>query len=648
MATPIQIQLDDGTMVELTNEELNAPQGSSPIQSVRDTLGEAGRVLDQTVRGGVFALPNIAKEGGAYLERQFPDSFMSKNVIPVPQAAIGLYEKLSTPTKPTTEVGKALGNVGEATVGAFMGPGSLIAPMRTLAVGVGAGAGGEAAARVAGDESPLARIAGSIVGGGIPAAVGAVRPSANQLIAESLGKMRDRDWKTAVSLDNTLLEAKIPNLKSQLLGDRSTLADLVAASSGNSSVRPTLLTAVEKSPLKSSAAVEKWKLENLPAGVQGTRGALGDVQKTASEAINKAKQARGKLWQDTFDNAGGAGIEVPKEAVQAEFKRLTALASQMPNTQAASMVLSLRDKLKAKRKFITDGSQLNAIMKDVSEGLQAGVRSGSGVTSGTAKYVGGQITAMRENFGEAFAPIREANAAFKQATIDTINPMKQGLAGQLAEMGGGVKPDKFTAKGTAINMVFPKDVSQGPEIAQLAVDAGPEVVLDLFRESLSRSMQSAVKLSKTKGSLQQPFSFVQSIAGTKAQRENLNAVLKVAADFNGVPAREVKVGFYKLMKALETTKHLELGGSVDKAAINFKAGENVAGAVIAPRGRFSRYTWENASDKTYQKIAEIVTAPDGLAQLRKIADAKHPELAKIYARSVLVASQAGDKSQPAP
>jgi hypothetical protein len=225
-----------------------------------------------------------------------------------------------------------------------------------------------------------------------------------------------------------------------------------------------------------------------------------------------------------------------------------------------------------------------------------------------------------------------------------VNPVERGLTGQIAQMGGGVRPDRFTAKNSAMSMVFPRDTPQPQAIKELAGQIGGEGVGELLREHLSQAMEKAVKLSNSAGREQQPFSFVSAVAGTNAQRQNLEAALTETAKAMGASPFEVRNGFYKLMRAFESFKDLNIPSSVDRTALSQQAGLNVPGLVVAPQSRVGRALWEKATEKTYKRIADTILSPDGLAKLEAIGRGAPPSVLGAYARGVLTAAQ-GDETQ---
>ncbi len=169
-------------------------------------LAETAKVADKIVRGGATSLPGFMgdvglaglKHGSAQLNENPIGSAGMINLIPQLIAKIngpaaqdskfgdvtkmiqtlgGLLPELS---KPETEVGKAVGNVGEAAVSTMLGGGANSMASKAI-TGTAAGAGGEAAARVFGDNA-LTRGLGGLAGGGAASLIQSNVPNAENLM----------------------------------------------------------------------------------------------------------------------------------------------------------------------------------------------------------------------------------------------------------------------------------------------------------------------------------------------------------------------------------------------------------------------------------------------------------------------------------
>lgn len=652
------VTMPDGKLVDMP-EKLSPEQAAAltkllPGAEKPSFLGEAAKIADQTVRGGLTALPRAAAGAESFILKALRGLGSKDESVPVkdrsalqlagdvisrtvPEGLAGLLDKASSamePTKPSTEPGKFIGNVGESIIGTMTGGGP--AKLNAL-IGAGAGIGSEVSARTLGDNA-VTRTLGGVIGGGVPALASKVIPNSEKLLRQAVSQVPPQDWRRAAAVEKTLNTEGISHLKSQLLGDKSTLSDLVAVASTHPSVRPSLIAAVENSPEQARNAFKVWESGNMPISVDDTRSVLSNIQDTAASRISALKgQAN-----DAFTAAmppGTSAAPISLDTVANGAKTLRTLASD-PNyfgrlSDGGVFLKGLAGRLETAAKGETPLTvgEVNNLLKTLN--TTAEKEGYKGVAVQSAK---GVLKDMTPEFTQA----RQAKYAFM---TQHVNPAEKGLTGQLAQMGGGVRPDRFTAKTTALNMVFPADVRQPDAIKELGKQIGGEGVGELLREHLSRSMEKAVRLTGEAGRMQQPFDFVKAIAGTNAQRQNLEAALSTTAEAMGANPTAVRNGFYKLMRAFETTKDLKLPATVDRAVLQQQAGLNLPGLVVAPQSRLGRMLWEKATEKTFKQIADTVMSPEGLKQLELIAKTPGTSPASAYARAILVSTAEASPGQ---
>jgi len=632
-----QVEFPDG----MGDREIEqAIQASMP--KAEGMLEEAGRVADKSIRGGLLAIPELASmlAKGA----RVPAEWLARKVgatdadMVAPSVLETLPEKIKAVTggeiaQPQTTAGKYLGSAGQGAVAAVAGPGGLTNVARNLLVGSSAGTGSEGAAHLLGDNA-LSRILGALAGGGVAAVGSSAVPNANKLIKQATSHMKDVDWRRAGVLEGLLENTGISHLKSQLLGPASTLDDLTSVAGSHPSVRPQLLGAVRNSPEEARKAFEVWSSGNLPPGVGSRRSVLEDVQGAAEGVIDTLKKDANKAYVNALPD-GVSAERYGKAFVDTLRGQLETLVKDPerygPNTAGGQAILKfMGNHLPPLKPFQTvQKGYINNLVKDLNT-----IAEKEGYKGLPVKDIRGILKDFTvDDFGAA----REAKTAFMK---QSVNPVERGLTGQIAQMGGGVKPDRFTAKETALKLVFPDKTPQPQEIAKLGKELGGDAVGQMLREHLATNMESAVKIGKQEGkALQAPFDFLSKVAGTNAQRQNLEAALQIVAKDSGANPAAVRNGFYKLMKAFGTTKDLKLPETVDRAVLAQQGGVNVPGLLVAPQSRLGRYLWERTTEKTYRKIAEIITSKDGLKQLEEIAKAPDSKVVQALTRSLVVAAE---------
>lgn len=658
------VKMPDGALVEMpdnpTPEQLAglAALSDSPL---RAAAKETGRVLHKAVQGGLTGMPGMMGEVAAGFGRN-PDVAVKAGPLGL---ALGLpswlLEKVTGTaplpfgetlkgvqdlggalplSKPQTETGKAIANIGEAAVGNLVGGGSGTWGSKLL-TGLAAGSGSEGAARLFGDNM-LTRLLGGLAGGTVAGVAQAVKPNASTMIKQATEQVTDADWKRAKVLESTLDQEGISHLKSQLLGPRSTLDDIVATASTHPKARPSLITKVENSAEEARKAVERNSMTNLPINIGERPKVLDDVQAMAEAHIQGLK---GKSNEVFVNKMPALDLELPEAKVADLFRKLNAVADSPkygPTSPQGVAIKNFAEKLKnpdyspdlegAVSPYLTNAHQINNLIKG--DNLRALKKDG----------LAGLPDKEIKSIVQAFTPEFDAARNAKQTFMETrVNPAQKSLLGQIAGLGGGQRPDKVTAGDRAVELVFSKTTEQPAAIKELAGQIGGDGVGQLLREHISKNLNNVIKASKDQGQqVQTPVDFVHAIAGTTAQRKNLEAAIIENAQAQGANPWAVRNGFYKLLKALETTKDLKIAGGVDRASTGFEAGKSVAGAAVAPASRAGRWLWERTTAKTYTEIANLVTSKDGLKQLEAIAKAPGQDLARQLLYSTVSATAEGE------
>lgn len=686
------VEFPDGMSDDAIAKAIQANMPKTPENNTGEARKEVGRVVDKVVRGGlsatpglmgdaglaaikagnatpvdklsgmgVFGLPGlISKLFGGGTEADPTQSTHFGDVTKTIQTLGGLLPPVSTPQ---TSAGKAVGNVGEAAVSTVAGGGAGTVGQK-LAIGTGSGSGGELAARLFGDND-LTRFIGSIVGGGATAGAQALTSNTEKLVKQATEHMTPQDWDKARQMEGVLNAQGIPHVKSQLLGPRSTLDDVVATASANPAVRPKLITATEGAPKAAEAAVEDFAMKNLPAAgvknrsevLQDVQGAAEDRLKTIADQSNRAFVARMPPKDTTYDQG----------RVKTLYNSLVQLADDPrfgKTSDEGKAILKLADSLVSDR--TTDTSRINptVMLRAQQTAKEAGVPLDPSNIPGvrtvtnfvdnahkinninknlklmaqTDDYKGLPISDVRRLLNQATPEFNRARMA-KQGVMDQqYNPTAQGLTGQLAQMGGGTKPDRLTAKDTAISMVFNPTKPQGQAIRDLSQNIGGDQVGELLREHISKTMQQVLATED-----KSPQRFTQSLYQTTAQKENVEAALEVTARQYKMNPDAVKTGFKRLMTALDSFKDLKLSSGVSPGTTAAAAGQNVVSQVATPLTGTRRLFENIVTKKTYNNIADLVTSKNGLAQLEAMGKTPKQESVRQMAIGVMTSTMQGNE-----
>jgi hypothetical protein len=532
---------------------------------------------------------------------------------------------------PTTPLGRYTKSIAESAPAAAIGPGG---PLLKSAMALGSGVGAEAGSAA----GPIGRVAGSLLGGLVPAYAMGKSPNSAQLVHESLNSTTPGDFSRAGRMAKILGENKIKSyLSSQLLGPRSTLDDLVEEASAYSHTRPGLVTQTANAPKEAAEAVRAWVGKNLPPTVSSRREFLGDIQETATRRIAAADKLSNLRYAQQMPQPPGAVPGVTPQRVdyspgdmmdmQKELLDLARSPKYVNSEGGKTIERFVKEVLTEGELPVTNRWGVNNIFKDLNK---------IKMKEGWAGLPDRDIKAIVGKYTDDFAAARAAKEAVQRKVVE---PMKKGLVGDIAHMGGGMKPDRYTALESAFNRVFTADRNQAAEIMKFGDDIGPREFAQFFGEYLEKAV--AKTMNRASG-LDAPYKFTTEVARTPAQFANLNASLKVVAKAMGAKEQEVVKGFSNLMRGLDTYKDLVLAPRLNPGDIGAKAGVNVFGMVIAPHSRAGRVSWDIVTRRTYKEIVDMVKSPDGLKQLEQLARHK-PTSARMRAfiESMLQASVQG-------
>jgi hypothetical protein len=724
------LEFPEGTASEVIDRVVKEELTRKPVAKV-SLPKEMGKVLDQTVRGGVTALPGFVADAFTFGSktmasdfpkgtRHLPGGGLIEGFSHLGKAAIGVDTTFGDATrgiqtlggllpplsKPDTEAGKAAGNIGESVIASLVGGGPQSLAQKAT-IGLGGGVGGEAAARSTGD-NPIARFLGSLVGGlGTASAQKVLRPNASEIVAESTQAMRPSDWPMAKKLEEILNAMGLPHLKSQLLGPRSTLKDQVELASMVPAVKPKLEPHLASVPDKVERIVATKSQEHLPLGVDGKREALNDIQEAAAKRLAKIKKKGNTEFEKVMPKQGE--LSYPPEHVKKLYDELNDLANSPRYGETSKQGEALKafaerlkndsddtwDDFAAKYADRTVQPQTwDEVMLYGKQGLQpyvvhemdeipeaislAELKNLRGyqpdqiifLPKGTKFEDSGWVTdahkinnlikgdnlraLKKEGFEglpdkdikelvQKYTPEFDAARKAKTAVmLNEFNPTSKSLTGDLARMGGGVKPDRTTANKAAVGWLY-NSGPKGGEISELSKNVGGTEVAAVLREHFGDVMRKNWDVRGPKHNV--PGNFADDLYGARWKRENIDATLAAYAEETGKDPKELIKGFQHIIKGLDTYRDVNLSTRIASGQAAEEASKGAVSTLIAPiRAGFSHFR-ASANKKTYQQLAEMVLSKDGLDQLEAIAREPKPERIKAAVLSMMAAALQAERGE---
>lgn len=472
-----EVELPDGRILEIPSDLSNDQKaffrkqfgGDSTSASTDDTSTlskvskfgkEALKTADYAIRSGVFGIPNLARDVGkaanAFAKEQGAPEFLTDD-IPGMKPLLELADKVMVPPKPDTDLGKKVGDIGAATVGGMMAPGSMAT---NAALGMGSGVGAELSAEMFGD-NPIARVVGGMLGGGMTGA--AITPKTNRanLAQEALADVEPDDLSRAVVNQKNAADQGIPINLSQAMDQPSNIDTYVDALASNPQGKQ-ITKQLRDQPHNISGKVQH-ELHKLPGSVRSPHSIADEAQEAATSVLTELRSKGSDLWDETFgasldkvqkrlmdesrkastiynnkqpltpQEALRQATHVPKEKLNDIYEDLTALADSYPTqTGKHKLIMELRGTLKQGDDFITDARMLEENFKDFKGNLGIENLANRNMNTIAGKFVAGKANEVRERIGDSLEAYRDANAVWKRYTDEVYNPAKKSIIGRLA------------------------------------------------------------------------------------------------------------------------------------------------------------------------------------------------------------------------
>jgi hypothetical protein len=390
------------------------------------------------------------------------------------------------------------------------------------------------------------------------------------------------------------------------------------------------------------------KLAEIPAAAKPTTSLetqLALKKETAGQQAVRAAQEEldrqsGVLLQGQQDVAQAkAGLKsvdvVPQPAAQANVDELQALAARYPNTAQGRALQQLAKRLTdAEGQPLRDPAQINQVLKEAAAKLRSPDLATQGVDAGTAKWIGGQINAVRERLGTTFSPLLDANRAYRTATEEVLNPLKKGLVGEFATPRGAL-PDRAASQIRLQNLLNTGEAvdAKGSNIRTFAKElkkVDPEAFPDALKTYLSKKMGEALPADVT-NNLTTPDLAAKLHASLFANRNQFNGLRQAAAasaeSFNLNPADVVRGldNFAQITTALKSrppgTASMASADVINMGKASMSA-EALRTLGLVPFAGAARRINEFRLGQSIKEFDKILTTPEGAARLAALGKAK--------------------------
>lgn len=268
---------------------------------------------------------------------------------------------------------------------------------------------------------------------------------------------------------------------------------------------------------------------------------------------------------------------------------------------------------------IDDIANLDRLRKFWRDRMELPNVSADALTREQSAAVGGYLDRLRTIMEKHSANFEEGRALHQQLSKELVDPMLGGQVGRLASdeartsMGGA--PSLKAQTGVLLpddpTGIRPRDV--GATVASLD-RASPGLPRELVAEALRSRFAEAGQDTMAGANQAGGAKFAASVAGNVDQRANLSSAIENAAPGMSEPVTELLDVFRA------QGKRLPVGSpTVDKGAQIEEMRGPLARALSKPAGVAGQIVdwWKNGVDP--ETVARVMTAPDSIAQMRRLA-----------------------------
>lgn len=706
-----EVQTPDGKMLEfegpagasqaelLAYAKANAPKQEKSLGAT--ILDKAKLYTSAALRG-----PAAVMQGMQWLGKQRPPDMPRPGMAhlsgPAPKD-VDYMGAASLGVKPETTADKYITSGIEGISSSLLFPGAAAAPALSAVAGGASGLAGELGDQLSGGNPAVRLLAGLAGGMGAGAAASRIqlgRPQARELAKQGLEGISEAEQKAAQDFMRYAAAQGMNIDAAQALaatrggagaGNLQILRDMLAQAKGGDQIQANL----RAQPAGLQLAVGQ-ELDTLPGVNVGPSAAANDLQRYATDAINAVRAVRSKNFEDDLVRLGGIDKNVDPNDAKAVLAMLKAEADAKGGTNIAKWLEDLRSRLlqnpaqaagpltpigagKVTGKLQVPSTpaveevprlnvrQINEVLKERANILKLGGPDikDSGFDIGTSKWLSSLIDKAREGYGANFEPIRVANQNYRAFTERTLNPLKQGPVGSVAGRGYSdelqAKLNNFDTilnKGTSLTATTSEIRTLGKQLS--TVDGGLEAFENALQTSLRSRLENAFKISPgttTAENLDAGQKALNAVFGAAPQTRGIRDALSISAEqrLGKAAVPEVLAGLDNVQRLLKAAANsvTPMGMSKDEV-IRMASGSRTADTIrifgFLPFERAARRLEDSTMQKTFQQFDKLLTTPEGLDTLRKLAKTPvmSPAAITLLASFTGSVGQASRDTEPAP
>jgi len=552
---------------------------------------------------------------------------LSGRVLPVPQVPVavagpGMASKVSTLTRNTMNTGIASGAAAGGTVGV---------------------------AQEIGITNPIALQVLGMAGGALPGVLASIpgwtQRNAGRMLQEALKDTTDAEWQQAQALLAKGRDVGVPLTGPEgFHGNHPVqqLASKVTASPSGGSVMDRTLNA---RPGRMATAAQT-QLDNVGQNV-GIQEAANQGQEAATGVIRRAEIDRTKAASPYYQAASNYDLSTDQRLpiYQEIDKHIAATGS----ADVKAALLKLQTDL---NNAAGNTGKLNDVVKVWRDKVDAPVIRADAIDKNTGRVIGKVLEQVEAAITSGAPEYSQGKRVYQARTSMSVDPLNQGPVGKVA--GLGFEPDKAATVPRVLSELG-SDNATPFRIRALANELkaqDPQAFPNIARAYLEQEFGKAFTDVQSGANRMSGANFRKSIYGNDAQRENLKTIISEVAKAQGQNPSDAWAGFQKMLDVFEATGRIpgtgsqtDLRGEMGRMSRQSKAAGALDVVSTTPTASVANWWRDVLSRGAYRELAEVFTAPDSIAQMRKLLKLRTDSPAAQQAVSAMIgAASARSKS----
>tara|TARA_R110000824_G_scaffold286537_2_gene474677 strand:- start:1530 stop:3698 length:2169 start_codon:yes stop_codon:yes gene_type:complete len=487
-----------------------------------------------------------------------------------------------------------------------------------------------------------------------------MRPNtAARLARDALEDVSPAEIQAAKALEKTGSELGINMMPGEVFDNknvRNLTRDVVASERGS----PIVYSAAKERRPEVIAVASKQANEIAPVP-QSQREVLEMVTDTGTSAINTVKKIRTSEAQKAgYGVANNESLE-PNQVLNLITKIDEAIASTNNSRNKAALnkikneLIKKKVKVKGqKKKQIipeTNINKLDSTFKIYRDNYRNSM-SGKNTDLFINKNLGNKLFSQSDDgiLDILNAELRtntnyaKANDTFAQLSDEIVSVVQKNIEPLIQ---GGVTLSKIQ------QIIFnPAQASVKDVNATLAIlnKTNPEATIQLANVYFRNALNKSFKMTKQGDDLTQGFKLIDTIAGTGDKRKVFMAVIDNVAKAKGVDAKDLKVGFEKMINVLERTGRVanlnnpgfDGAGKASRSILK----DYAAFYTFNPRVRLATKWGEFKAGRAWEELANVFTQDNSVEALVQLAKTK-PDSKRATLRVLqIVDALQGIQSEP--